>query len=94
MDEDVQECEGLGGVGSQVSLSEISHHCASWSGRRAIAALRWSAMTISAKSIEHGAAIWRRHDRALNRQIFEGLPGYQTECIPAFMLSTSRWASE
>ena len=34
MDEDVQECEGLGGVSSQVSRSENSHHCLSWSGRK------------------------------------------------------------
>ena len=45
----------MGGVSSQVSLSEISHHCVSWSSRRAIAALRWAAMIIFAKSIEHGA---------------------------------------
>jgi hypothetical protein len=90
VDEDVQECEGVGGVSSQVSLSEISHHCVSWSGRRAIAALRWSAMTISAKSIKHGAVVLGRDVRALNWQLFKGLPGNQTECIPAFMLSTSR----
>ena len=90
MDEDVQECEGLGGVGSQVSLSQIPHICVSWSGRRSIATIRWSAMAISAKSIEYGAVVWRRHVRALNWQIFRGLPGNQAECDPPFKASTSR----
>jgi hypothetical protein len=89
VDEDVQECEGLGGVGRQISRSKIARHCSS-SGKCTVAALRWSAMVISAKSLEHGAVVWRRDARAMNRQVFEGLLGNQAECIPAFMLSTSR----
>ena len=93
MDEDVQECEGLGGVSSQVSLSEISHHCLSWSSRRAVTALRCLAMAISPECIEHGTAFLRHTDRVLNVKQVDALLERQAVCVPPFKASTSLWGA-
>ena len=90
MDEDVQECEGLGGVGSQVSLPEIPHRSVSWSSRRAVTALRCLAMANSPECIEYGAACPHRTDRTLNIEQVDTLFESQAVCIPPFKASTSR----
>jgi hypothetical protein len=91
LDEDVQECAGVGGVGSQVSLSEISHHCLSWSSRRAVTALRCLAMAISPECIEHGTAFLRRTDRVLSMKLVGALLERQAVCVSPFKASTSRY---